>query len=261
MNEFKEALSIIKTRWAEAGLIIGLTFLPNLSNQILLQYYHRYSFWWVSFLNLGILLFVLLISAGFLRTVYLEQKKRQSPLNLILAGKNFFLRLVGFRLLYAIVLMSLMWLVHWITKTTITDISSKGIPSLIGLTGTIVTSLILAKPFLLIPALIIVLDCDLFESFKFAWRTRLLNAKPLLTVFLARVVVLPYLPLFFSNSCGVSCGVSPSMSWSYTFSILYYIVLQVLTLIIQIMAVRFVGSLGIVYNKPDKPIKSFRLYL
>jgi hypothetical protein len=53
----------------------------------------------------------------------------------------------------------------------------------------------------------------------------------------------------------------PAVSYLYVLSVLYYIVLRVLTLIIQIMAVRFVGSLGIVYNKPDKPIKSFRLDL
>jgi hypothetical protein len=257
MNEFKEALSIIKTRWVEAGLIIGLMFLPELSNEILLQYYHRYSFWWVSFLNAGILLFALLVLTGFLRTVYLEQKKRQSPLNLILTGKHFFLRLAGFGILYAIVQMSLIWLVHWIIKITITDISLKDISSLASRIGFTIISLILAKPFLLIPALIIVLDCGLSESFKFAWRTRLLNAKPLLAVFLVQVVVLPYLSLLFPNFHNVA----PAVSCLYVLSILYSIVLRVLTLIIQIMAVRFVGFLGIVYNKPDKPIKSFRLYL
>jgi hypothetical protein len=257
MNEFKEALSILKTRWLEAALIIGLMFVPELSNQILLRYYHRYSAWWVLFLNLSILLFALLVLTGFLRTVYLEQKKRQSPINLILTGKHFFLRLAGFGLLYAIVQMSLIWSTHWIIKTTITDISLKDISSPIGITGIIVISLILAKPFLLIPALIIVLDCGLSESFRFTWRTKLLNAKPLLTVFLVQVVVLPYLSLFFPNFPDVS----PAISCSYVFSILHYIVLRVLTLIVLIMAVRFVGSLGIVYNKPDKPIKSFKLVL
>jgi len=197
MNEFKEALSILKTRWLEAALIIGLMFLPEMSNQILLRYYHRYSAWWVLFLNAGILLFALLVLTGFLRTVYLEQKKRQSLLNLILTGKHFFLRLTGFGILYAIVQMSLIWSVHWIIKTTIIYISLKDIYSLASRIGLTVISLILAKPLLLIPALIIVLDCGLSESFKFAWRTRLLNAKPLLTVFLVQIVVLPYLSLFF----------------------------------------------------------------
>jgi len=255
MNEFKEALSILKTRWLEAALIIGLMFLSELSNQILLRYYHRYSAWWVLFLNLGILLFALLVLTGFLRTVYLEQKKRQSPLNLILTGKHFFLRLAGFGILYAIVQASLIWSTYWIIKITFTDISLKDISSPIGSTGLIVISLILAKPFLLIPALIIVLDCGLSESFKFAWRTRLLNAKPLLTVFLIKIVVLPYLSLFFPNLHDIP----PAVSYLYVFSILYYIILRVLTLIVLIMAVRFVGSLGIVYNKPDNPVKSFRL--
>ena len=87
------------------------------------------------------------------------------------------------------------------------------------------------------------------------WKVKLLKAKPLLMVYLVQIIVLPYLLLFLQNLHGVQTIIPTG----YTLSTLYSIVLHVLALMVQVMAVRFVGSLGINHNEPYEPPKSFRL--
>ena len=87
------------------------------------------------------------------------------------------------------------------------------------------------------------------------WKIKLLKAKPLLAIYLIQIIVLPYLLLLFPNFSGAQ----PAISWSYTFSILYSIILRFLILMVQVMAVKFVGSVGIDYAEPYNPPKSFKM--
>ena len=249
MNEIKETLAILKARWLEASVIIGLWFLHNLLNQIFRNYSGLKSLG--SLVTLSIFFLGAIISVGFLRTVYLEQNKRQSLLGLIRTGKHFFWRFFVFGLLVGLAMMLFLGLL----RTIITDaVSDETFPLAIQIGATIIT-LILVKLPLLIPAIIIVLDCNLFKSFGIMWKVKLLKAKPLLIIFLIQIVVLPYLLLFFPNFRGTQ----PAITWSYTVSILYSIMLHILVLMIHMMAVRFVSSLGIDCNEPYKPSKSFKL--
>ena len=234
MNEIKETLAILKTRWLEATLIIGLRSLPNLLNHI----FRIHRDWGIlpSFMNVGIFLIVTIVSAGFIRTVYLEQDKRQSLLDLMRIGKRFLWRILGFSILCGLATMPFVWLFG-------------------GRIGFTLMKLLLAKLTLLIPAIIIVLDCSLSKSFGLMWKVKLLKAKPLLIIFLIQIVVLPYLLLFFPNFRGAQ----PAITWGYTLSTLYSIMLCILTLMVQMMAVRFVSSLGIDCNEPYKPPESFKL--
>ncbi|MBL7106252.1 MAG: hypothetical protein ISS77_01425 [Phycisphaerae bacterium] len=249
MNEIKETLAILKTRWIEASLIIGLGFLPYLLNHIFRIYPDLGIL--VSFVSMGIFLFVTIVSVGFLRTVYLEQDKRQSLLDLMRIGKHFFWRLFTFGILCGLAMMLFVWLL----RTIITDTGTNATFPLAHRIGFTVITLILAKLTLLIPAIIIVLDCSLSKSFGFMWKVKLLKAKPLLIIFLIQIVVLPYLLLFSPNFRGAE----PAITWGYTLSMLYSIMLGTLTLMVQVMAVRFVSSLGIDCNEPYKLPESFKL--
>jgi len=245
MNEIKETLAIFKARWLEATLIIGLMLLPNLLNHI---FDHRIL---ISIAGFGIVSLGIIISAGFLRTVYLEQEKRQSLLDLMQIGKHFFLRLLGFGILCGLAAMLSLWLFGKIN--TYTGLSATfPFAQQIGFTF---IKVIFAKLIILIPAIIIISDCSLSKSFGLMWKVKLLKAKPLLIIFFIKIVVLPYLLLFFPNFRGTQ----PAITWSYTVSILYSIMLLFLTLMVQMMAVRFVSSLGIDCNEPYKPTKSFKL--
>lgn len=225
MNEIKETLAILKTRWLEATLIIGLRSLPNLLNHI------RIYRWGIlaSLMTVGIFLIFTIVSTGFLRTVYLEHDKRQSLLDLMRIGKHFLWRIFGFSLLCGLATMPFVWLFGRLFGNRI---------------GFTLMQLLLAKLTLLIPAIIIVLDCSLSKSFGLMWKVKLLKAKPLLIIFLIWIVVLPYLLLPFSPYFR---GAQPAITWGYTLFTLHYIMLHILALMVQVMAVRFVSSLGIQY--------------
>ena len=249
MNEIKETLAVLKTRWLEAALIIGLWFLHNLLNHISRICSDLRIL--VLLVAMSIILLVTIVTMGFLRTVYLEQDKRQSLLELMRIGKHFFWRFFVLGILGGLAMM----LFAGLLRIIITDTGSNATFPLANRIGFTVITLILAKLPLLIPAIIIVLDCSLSKSFGLMWKVKLLKAKPLLIIFLIQIVVLPYLLLFFPNFRGAP----PAITWGYTLSTLYSIMLCILTLMVQMMAVRFVSSLGIDCNEPYKPPESFKL--
>ena len=87
------------------------------------------------------------------------------------------------------------------------------------------------------------------------WKIKLLKAKPLLIIFLIQIVVLPYLLVLSRNFHQAG----PTISGAYALSLLYSIMLRILALMIQVMAVRFVGGLGIRCDEPYEPPESFKL--
>jgi len=113
MNEIKETLAILKARWHEVTLIIGLWFLHRLI-VLTLRTYPDITL--VSFVTISMSLFILVVSTGFLRTVYLEQDKRQSLPDLMRIGKHFFWRILGFGILYGLAIMLFPWLLSIIIK-------------------------------------------------------------------------------------------------------------------------------------------------
>lgn len=246
MNEIKETLAILKARWPEATLVIGLGFLPNLLSHIFrIHYDHRIL---ISLVGLGIVSLSIVVSAGFLRTIYLEQDKRQSLLDLMRIGKHFFLRILVFSILCGLAAMLFIWLFGKFN-------AYMGLNAFAQQIGFTFIRIIFAKLIILIPAIIIILDCSLSKSFGFMWKIKLLKAKPLMIIYFIQIVVLPYLLLFFPNFRGAQSAIS----WSYTLSLLYSIMLRVLILMVQVMAVRFVSSLGISCEEPYEPPDSFKL--
>ena len=230
MNEIKETVAILKSRWREVSLLIGLWFLNRL---VLLTVRIRPELvHWVQFVSLCLSLIALVVLMGFLRTVYLEPDRRQSLLDLIRIGIHFFLRFLGLNILAGLAMM----LPYWLLRTTgIADIISHHI------SGPFIR-LLLAKLTLLIPAIIIVTDCSISKSFSLMWKTKLFQAKakPLLIFFLATNIVLPTLMmLLFSNIFRAHS----SINWGDAISIFYRVAMGIISLMVSVMAIRFVGSL------------------
>ena len=234
MDEVKETLAILKARWVEAAVIIAIGLAPKLPGR---HYPGR------EILTIGAFLLYAIISAGFLRTVHLEQTKQQSISCLIQTGKHFFLRLLGFGLILGLAMMVFVGLLRAVV--------GRSNPLLFQIGFTIIT-LVLAKVILLVPAIIIVNDCSLSESFDLMWKTKLLKAKPLMVVFLIQLVVLPYLPLLLTTICGTQSAMSPV----FIISKLNSVVVAVLYLMVKVMAVRFVSSIG---NNNEKRIDPDRM--
>jgi hypothetical protein len=99
--------------------------------------------------------------------------------------------------------------------------------------------LALIKLSLLIPALIIVLDCEVTTSFKLLRRCKLSNAKELIALFLVQIA-LGLLWTFASQLSGVTT------IFYHILMGIYYIVSTFIALMIGVTAVRFVASLDLV---------------
>ena len=235
MNEIKKTLAILKARWPEVILLIGLAvLLPFLSKLLTkLKYDSALS---STVLSAGFLLPLMVIRtmlrSGFLRTVYLEGQQRQTIAVLLRTGLPFFWRMIGLGLLFAIPFL------------TVTLLSTRlvGKPTAL---GQLVMSIILMKFILLLPALVIVLDCRVFESFKFLKNCRLRDARELIVLFCFKMAFL-CLRMFLRTLYGATT-IPQSI-----FSIVTSLTTCFIGLIIAVMAVRFVASLHLEYdNQPS----------
>ncbi len=245
MTEIKKTLTILKARWPEVILIIGLTvLLPFLSKLLTkLKYDSALSLTVLATcFRLALMVVTIVLRSGFLRTVYLEGRKRQSIAVLLRTGLHFLWRMIVLGLLYAIPLLTL----------TLLSIRLAGKPTAPGETDilhnisllVLVINIILMKFILLLPALVIVLDCRAFESFKFLKKCRLRDAGALIVLFCFNMAF-PYLWMFSRTLYGTIT--TPQL----IFRIVTSITTCFIGLIIAVTAVRFVGSLDLVYdNKP-----------
>ncbi len=192
MTEIKETLGILKARWPEVTLIVGLYALAVLSNNLFRaarpDLTKTLLLLRIPFLLFSLTLMVVstILNYGFLRTVYLEGQKGQTPMALLKKGRYFFWRMVGFGLIYVVPCVILAWLIFLIIKQfTFIDASffqaAKVVPFIYQLCF-IAPMLILIKVALFIPALILVLDCGVFESFKFLRKCKLLDSRELVAL-------------------------------------------------------------------------------
>ena len=119
MIETQKTLAILKARWPEVTLIVGLYALVELS-------YGLFNFAEPDVTKIFFLpsiLFILsltivsmILSYGFLRTIHLEGPKEQTPMHLLKTGKHFFWRMVLFGFVYAGLYFILTVLIFSITK-------------------------------------------------------------------------------------------------------------------------------------------------
>jgi hypothetical protein len=153
--------------------------------------------------------------------------------------------MVGFGLICVIPYFILAWLIFLMIKYfTFVDTgffeTGKVAPWLFQLCFT-VPMLILIKPVLFVPALIFVLDCRVFESLKSLRKCRLFDSRELVALFCLRMA-LPFCWAFLQISYGAGTT-SQYILRGVTASISYFV-----WLVIAVTAVRFVGSLDLVYD-------------
>lgn len=256
MNEIKKTLAILKARWPEVTLIVGLYGLAVLSNDLFLFRPARPDLAITLILpsiafSVTLMVVSTMLYCGFLRTVYLEGQDGQTPMALLKKGRRFFWRMVGFSLIYGVPYLILAWLTFLIMKyLTSTDTSffeaANVTPWLYQLCY-IAPMLILIKVILFISALILVLDCGVFESFKFLRKFRLLDSKELVALYCLGAV-LPFLWVFLRIPS------DPETTSQYILRTVPTVIGYVLWLIIAVTAVRFVGSLDLVRDSsPGSP--------
>jgi hypothetical protein len=253
MTEIKKTLALLEARWPEVMFIIVIVVLSlsiSMSRQILIS--HQTGPLLHTLITLASFPFIIitfLLIIGFQRTVYLEDRKRQSPLVLLREGKHFFLPLAGLALIYTLALACLQILVLLAIKHAAPDFMDTrwGAFLVYRLPSTSV-SLILMKPILLIFPLIIVLDCSVLKSFKMLGRCRLRDARELVILFLISLG-LPFLwiSLPSPSTQPISC---------YFLMAVYTIAGQFIDLMMAVMAIRFVAAQNLIYDNGSKPLDS-----
>jgi hypothetical protein len=256
MSEIKNTLGILKARWPEVALIVGLYALAALSNNLFRAVRGDVARTLTSLymvFPLTVMVVSMMLNYGFLRTVYLEGQKRQTAMALLKKGTHFFWRMVGFGLIWVVPYFMLAWLVFLIIKY-FTPIDTgffktgKVIPWLYQLCF-IAPMLILIKVVLFIPALILVLDCRVFETFKFLRKCRLLDSRELVALFCLRMA-LPFLWVF------LQIPYNPETTSQYILRTVTTVMSYFIWLIIGVTAVRFVGSLDLVYDNSQSSLDS-----
>lgn len=253
MTEIKRTLAILKARWPEVAFIIGLNVLSLFVNKLHLMVKPKISpiqttIGFGSLLVLTVVIvIVMLLTIGFQRTIYLEGKKRQSPMVLFRIGKHFFWRMVAFCLIY----IPVFWILAWLTFLAIKQFISietgfletaKVAPLVYQLCFTTAT-LILIKPLLLIFPLIVVLDCRISKSFKLLKQCKLLHARELIILFLISMAV-TFLWVFLPTPYDATTITQ------YILIVTRFTIQHFISLIIAVTAVRFVASLHLVYDNP-----------
>lgn len=248
MTETQKTLAILRARWPEVTLIVGLYTLVELS-------YSLFGFtepdvtktWFLPSILfiLSLTVVSMMLSNGFLRTIHLEGPKEQTPLDLLKTGKHFFWRMVAFGFIYAglyfILTVPIFSITKYFTSTNTGFIeSATSAPWLYQLCST-AAMLIMMKVSLFIPALIIVLDCRVVNSFKLLRRFKLFKSKELVALFcLGTVIHLLWLLLKIPEN--------PETISQYIIKIGTIVTGQALGLIVTVTAVRFVSSLDLEYD-------------
>ncbi len=239
---------MLRARWPEVTLIIGLSTLIELSYNLFgfAEPDVTKTFFLPSLLFiLSLTVISIILSYGFLRTIHLEGPKEQTPMDLLKTGSHFFWRMVGFGFFYAGLYFILSMLIFSITKYFISTNtgfieSAKSAPWLYQLCST-ATMLILIKVILFVPALIIVLDCRVVNSFRLLSKLKLFKSKELVALFcFSTVIHLLWLLLKIPEN--------PETISQYILTIGTIVIGQVLGLTVTVSAVRFVSSLDLEYD-------------
>lgn len=163
---------ILKVRWSEAVMLIGLfAGLSALAAQIKQEFLtmetiiDRLPFWSAFGLGLGQMILSILLGmlfAGFLRSAATEPLVPCQPLDLLRLGRPYFWKLflpyIAFELVWTLLALLLIALVYLVLFQ---KLPSKQIPSWFLWLSQLFALTILIKPFLLMPSLVILKDCDI----------------------------------------------------------------------------------------------------
>lgn len=251
MSEIRKTLAILKARWPEVTVIVGLPLLAQFLH-ILSGYLTTKQFLTPNTLNLLRVLIIILLPVvltvlrcGFLRTVYLEGQKRQSIWYLLRAGVHFLWRMIVLGALYGIPFVALILISYYIIVRLVSPKSLSQVIPWIYQLYFVAAHIIFIKLLLCIPALVIVLDCRTFDSFRFLKFCRLSKARALIILYCINIAISLFLSILsrycWGTNCGSTCcsGIASSQTSQYTFVVVSSAVTDFISLMIAVMAVRF----------------------
>lgn len=214
-------LKIVKKRWPEVAVIVALGILRFLipmptavAGISILRYLSQ-------LLVIAIAAVMLTARAGFLHTAHLYGDRRQRISTLLQTGKHFFWQLLIFYAMYGILMYGMLRISLLLMRADFRTV--------------VLCNVILMKPLLLVPALIIVRDCRAFEGIKLIWSYKLLRAKELLLFFAIQQAFM-LVPIFMPPPKEVGSVFYRSMGAGRN------IIGNLLVIVVALSAVRFVAG-------------------
>jgi len=253
MSEIRNTLSVFKARCPEVILLIGLRILALLSSvQVQVPETARESKEGLPFVifSVSVTVIATILMFGFLRTVYLEGKRQCEPIVLLITGRRFFLRLLVFSLLLAVVFIPL-FVVTFLSLEMFVFANPDFVNRSIWIheLSMVLPMIVLLKPVLLIPALIIVLDCGLIQSLNLLKICVISRENELLGLYILQIL-LPLIWLFFN------VPFEPKTIPEYVLLIASSGFGYLVSLMIAVIAVRYVATVDLVYDgETDSHIK------
>jgi hypothetical protein len=253
MEQLKQAIATIKNRWEEVTLIFGLFLMgsfalawispdvfeglkeiragrePQIGDHVML----------LMVFSIVVSLISMVLYLGFVSTVHGAQGGPQSAQVLFQTGKKFFWRILACMILFIVVLSFLMTVVS-------AALANMKLDENLYTAITIFLMLILIKPTIMIPALIIVLDCRIFQSLGYLRDVKLWKSKELVILFCLQAIILVVLP-FNSMEGG---------TWYYVLGLIPKTVTHFIRFIIFIIAVRHVSNYNLQYQRPADKVTS-----
>lgn len=216
-----ETFDILRKRWVEVAVIVALGILRFLipmptavAGISILRYLSQ-------LLVIAIAAVILIARAGFLHTAHLYGDRRQRISTLLQTGKHFFWQLLVFYAMYGILMYGMLRISLLLMRADFRTV--------------VLCNVILMKPLLLVPALIIVRDCRAFEGIKLIWSYKLLRAKELL-LFFAIQQAFVLVPIFMPHLKEVGSVFYHSMGAGRN------IISSLLVIVVALSAVRFVAG-------------------
>lgn len=245
MGEIRKTLAIIKNRWPEVTLVLGLYAIGLIAiNSVKAEEASlTASGLLLLIFSLAVMTAAVILKYGFLRTAHLEGQRQQLTSVLFRVGKQFFWRMAGYGILIlGACLLLLLPLLIMVNGFAFSDVKIFEMPPWVMSLCFIAATIVLLKPLLFIPALIMGLDCGVFDSINLLKEFSFLRAKPVLVLFLLQIMF--SLMGFFLGSSSDNVSM---LYWIYAISL--SIVKIFLELMIVITAIRFVVSLNLLYDE------------
>jgi len=233
MIALKKAMIIFKYRWPEVVMLVGLQVILSIAMQLTSQLDHQSSPALAFFFSLVVLasaVVFLMLQLGFFRTAHTSSRQARSPTELLKTGKPFFWRMFAFGFLLALGYVALTRFFYemllWSTGTEEAwfDAFALGL-----------TTLLLMKFLLFIPAIIVVRNCRLFDALRKLRTYSVTQIKPIVGLYMLNLALGLINSLLFGRTEAVEPGLlSPQ--------ILFNTFMFLVALLFITATVKFVGS-------------------
>lgn len=237
LKEISKTARIIKYRFSEVVLIIALVIMGQVC---VFQIHADNPENFADMLPLvlfGVAAGIVsaILSYGFLRSICYEPFHKHQPADLLKIGKSFFWRMVGYGIftgtLVIILLLPILLIANGLFGGDETRTSEYIFP-----VAVFIVALILVKPIIFIPALIISRNAGIWESFKSLKEFDIKPAKPVVLLFVVQM-------LLACLSAILPVSREADITLFYTVTVSLTVIGQLFRLMVAVGAIRFVLSL------------------